>query len=402
MRIGISTSVIQRGRSGIGQHLFALLRAMLLHPQNHQFTLFVLEEDIPLFEFARERVTMVSVPERFRPPVNNILWHQRVLPSLARRHLLDVLHVPSYRRLLWPRPCPLVGTIHDLAPFFVRRKYDWKRMLYGRVVARQLARRQDEIIAVSRNTANDVERLFGIHGERVTVVYNGIDHDRFRPGDREASGKLAAQRYSLRAPFLLYVARLEHPGKNHARLISAFNAFKSAARSKWQLALGGSDWHGAEVIREAARCSPFRSDIRFLGFVPDEHLPDLYRAAEALVYPSLYEGFGMPPTEAMACGCPVISSARGSLGEIVGDAAMVVDPDDISSIARALSAIAQDPGLRARLRDVGIERARQFDWKVAAARTIRVYERAVARVASVRSKSPAGGIEHAKRAVAID
>ena len=119
MNIGISTSVIQRGQTGIAQYFFALVRAFIPHLDHHQFTLFVLEEDLPLFSFAPEQMNLVTVPEQFRPPVKNIFWHQTALPKLARRHQIGVLHVPSYRRLLWPRPCPLVGTIHDLAPFRV-------------------------------------------------------------------------------------------------------------------------------------------------------------------------------------------------------------------------------------------------------------------------------------------
>ncbi|MDB6020644.1 MAG: glycosyltransferase family 1 protein, partial [Pedosphaera sp.] len=154
MNIGVSTSVIQRGRTGIAQYLFALLRAFLPGAE-HEFTLFVLEEDVSLFDFLADRMRIVRVPESFRPPVKNILWHQAELPRLARQFKLDVLHVPSYRRLLWPQPCALVATIHDLAPFRVARKYDWRRMFYGRVVVRQLARRQDRVIAISQNTARD-------------------------------------------------------------------------------------------------------------------------------------------------------------------------------------------------------------------------------------------------------
>src|SRR5438046_779692 len=147
MRIGISTSVIQRGQTGIGQYLFALLRGYMKLASKNEFVLFVLEEDLPLFDFARGRMQVVAVPEQFRPPIRNILWHQSHLPGLAGGHRLEVLHVTSYRRLLWPKPCALVATIHDLAPFRVAKKYDWKRMLYGRVVVRRLARRQDQIIA---------------------------------------------------------------------------------------------------------------------------------------------------------------------------------------------------------------------------------------------------------------
>ena len=384
MRIGISTSVIQRGHTGVGQYLFALLRAFIPHAGQHHFTLFVLEEDLPLFDFAQDSMEIVRVPEKFRPPISNILWHQTTLPQLARAHGLELLHVPSYRRLLWPAPCARVATIHDLAPFHVRRKYDWKRMFYGRVVVRRLAHRQEEIIAISANTARDIQRFFKVPPTRVTVIHNGLDHERFQPGNREIAAAQVAQRFDARTPYFLYVARLEHPGKNHVRLIAAFNRFKTVTGSKWQLVLGGSDWHGAEAIHAAIRQSPFAQDIRAIGFVPDDALPDLYRAAEAFVYPSLYEGFGMPPTEAMACGCPVICSTRGSLGEVVGGAAAIVEPEDIESMACGLMAIAADASLRTRLRTAGLERARQFDWRITASETLKVYERALLRIRSER------------------
>lgn len=380
MRIGISTSVIQRGQTGIAQYVFALLRAFLPYAREHEFTLFVLEEDLPLFDFAKSAMKLAPVPERFRPPVKNILWHQRVLPKLARGLQLDVLHVPSYRRLPWPKPCPLVATIHDLAPFRVPKKYSWSRMFYGRVVARRLAQRQDAVIAISQNTARDIQEFFHVPSKRIQVIHNGVEHDRFFPGSRdEAQGKMGRQ-HQLDSPFFLYVARLEHPAKNHVRLISAFNQFKSATKSDWQLVFGGSDWHGAEAIHAAAQASPFASDIRFLGFVSDSDLPNLYRAAEVFVYPSLYEGFGMPPIEAMACGCPVICSASGSLGEVVGNAAAIVEPESVESIAQQLTTLAGNPELREHFRKAGLVRAAQFDWNRTASETLLVYSRLGKRV----------------------
>jgi len=373
MRIGLSTSVIQRGKTGIAQYVFALLRAFLPHANENHFVLFVLEEDLPLFEFARNKMELVPVAEKFRPPVKNILWHQRALPQLARDLQLDVLHVPSYRRMLWSGPCPLVATIHDLAPFRVPKKYSPARMFYGRVVARRLAQRQDALIAISDNTASDIRRFFDVPSDRIHVIHNGLEHQRFFPGSREQAQAEMAHRHQLQKPFFLYIARLEHPGKNHVRLISAFNQFKSATGSDWQLVFGGSDWHGAEAIHAAARQSPFASDIRMLGFVADEQLPDLYRAAEVFVYPSLYEGFGMPPIEAMACGCPVISSTRGSLGEVVGNAAAIVDPDNIDSISSVLGLLAGDAAARERFRQAGLARAKQFDWNRTARETLSLY-----------------------------
>lgn len=375
MRIGLSTSVIQGGRTGIAEYVLALLRAFAAVAHEHEFVLFVLEKDLPLFTFATS-ATLVPVPERFRPPLQDILWHQLTLPDLVRRHHLNVLHVPSYRRMLWPKPCALVATVHDLAPFRIPGKYDRKRMFYGRVVARRLARRQDAIIAISQTTADDMARFWKLSGPRVTVIHHGVDRERFVPAPVGIAKAVGRERFGLERPFFLYVARLEHPAKNHLRLIAAFEKFKASTHLPWQLVLAGQDWHGAEAIHSAIRRSPCPADIRRLGFVAEEDLPLLYRAADAFVYPSLYEGFGMPPVEAMACGCPVICSPRGALGEVVGDAAVLVNPEDTGELASALARIAAEEELRQTLRQAGLERAAHFDWQRTAAQTLEVYERA--------------------------
>ena len=384
MKIGLSTTMIQRGKSGVAQYVLALVRALVTEGAAHRLHLFVLEEDLPLFDFARGQVETVLVPERFRAPVRNILWHQATLPALARRLRLDVLHVPSYRRLLWRKPCALVATIHDLALFHVSGKYDPARMFYGKVVVRRLAHRQDEIITISTHTARDVERFFGIPKARQHVVLNGIDHERFRPGAPSEAKQQAAARWHLEAPFFLYISRLEHPAKNHVRLFESFNAFKASTRSPWLLVLGGSDWHGAEAIHAAAQASPWQADIRFLGFVADADLPTLYRAADAFVYPSLFEGFGFPPVEAMACGCPVISSPRGSLEEVVAEAAIRIEPENVDSMTQALARVATDPPCRTQLIAAGYQNARRFDWRANARAVLHVYEQATRRRAILK------------------
>jgi glycosyltransferase involved in cell wall biosynthesis len=384
LKIGLSTSVIQRGHSGVGQYVLALVRALLPAATEHEFTLFVLEDDLPLFGFAAVAMRLEPVAERHRPPVKNILWHQTQLPLLGRRAGLDVLHIPSYRRMIWSRPCALVATIHDLAPFRLAGKYDWARMFYGRVIARQLARRQDEIVAVSRQTARDVGKFFRVPADRVTVVPNGLDHARFNPGSQSRAHAAVCAPRGVAGPFFLYVARLEHPAKNHARLIAAFNGFKAVTDSRWQLVLAGSDWHGAATIHALIRASPFARDIHRLGFVPSADLPDWYRAADVFVFPSLFEGFGLPPVEAMACGCPVLSSIRGALAETVGNAAGRLEPDDIGQIQAQLTRVTTDGGWREQLRAAGLVRAREFDWQTTAAATLGVYRRA----ATKRMPSP--------------
>ncbi len=376
MKVGLTATMIQGGRSGVAQYVFSLVRE-LIRAGRVDLSVFVLEDELPHLDFAKEACHIIPVPRAAAPPVKNILWHQLTLPKLAANLKLDVLHVPSYRRLVYSAPCPTVGTIHDLAPFHVKGKYDFARMFYGRVVVKSLARAQKEIIAVSHCTARDIENFFGIPQNRQHVIHNGIDHDRFSPGDIDAASAWTAEKHQLTAPYFLYVSRLEHPGKNHVRLIEAFVDFKKATGSNWQLALGGGDWHGCEAIKSAAAASPFASDIRFLGFVPDADLPNLYRAARCMVYPSLFEGFGLPPIEAMACGTPVISSTRGALEEVVADAALVVDPENIADISRALTSLATDPTLTVSLKFRGLANAARFHWSRTATEVIEVYRKSL-------------------------
>lgn len=378
MKIAISTSVIQRGKTGVAQYVFALVRSLLEQAHEHEFHLLVLEEDLPLFDFVGDRMKIIPIAEKWRPAVKNIFWHQFVLPRWLKQEGIDVLHIPSYRRMLWRAPCATIATIHDLAPFHVKGKYDLARMIYGRVFVKWLAKRQDQIIAVSTSTATDIQHFFRIPLERQRVILNGLDHSRFHPAP-------AKPEPGLEQPFFLYISRLEHPAKNHVRLIEAFNRFKAATGSPWLLALGGSDWHGAEHIHAAAAASPYTADIRFLGFVHDDALPDLYRSAGAFVYPSLFEGFGLPPVEAMACGCPVISSAAGSLAEVVGNAARIIDPESIDSLQHALKSLASSTATRRRLIQLGLENARRFKWDTCAARVLQAYR-------STLLSPPVGGI----------
>jgi glycosyltransferase involved in cell wall biosynthesis len=377
MRIAISTSVIEHGRGALTQYVLPLIRALLPHVKRHDISLLVPEEDLRLFDFVAGRMNLVPVPEKYRPPVRDIAWHQIVLPRLLDKLEIDILHVPTYRRMLWSAPCALVATIHDLGQFRIARRYDRPRMLYGRVVARYLAHSQDEIIAISQSTAQDVMRFFHIPPERIHVIYHGVDSERFAPGDRAHAKAYASARWTLNRPFFLYVSRIHYPSKNHVRLIEAFNQFRATAKMDCQLALVGRDSFGSEVVHAAAQASRFTQDIRFLGFVEDAALPTLYRAAEAMVYPSLFEGFGQPPIEAMASGCPVLSSTRGSLAEVVGESSGTFDPERVEEIVAALKRVTTDMEWCAHLRAAGIVNAQKFNWKENAERVLSVYSKAI-------------------------
>lgn len=366
--------MIQGGRSGVGRYVIELAGRLAKEP-GLRLHVAGLAEDRRLF--ATDGLQWHDIPARWSRGAFNFLWHQAGLPGLLRREGIDLLHVPSYRRLSARPGIPQVATIHDCAPFVLRGKYDLARRLFGTRLIPPLARRCKAVIAVSEATAADLRHWMGLAPDRLQVIHNGIDHDRFRPPTAGAVAEFR-RRQNLPLPFFLYLARIEHPGKNHLRLIEAFDRCRSALGTPCQLLLGGTDWHGAEVVHAAAAAARHAADIRFAGFVADGELPLWYAAAEALVMPSLAEGFGLPVAEAMACGTPVLSSNRGSLPEVGGDAARYFDPLSVEAMAGALvESVRMPPDQRQAWIDRGLANAARFSWTRCAALTADLYRRLV-------------------------
>jgi len=376
MKIGITTSVIQRGQTGIARWIMSVLESLRRHTDRHEIHLFVLEGDLPLFDFARGHFQLHTVPEANRNPIRDIAWHQLQLPRLARRLGLDVVHVPSYRRMPWGMPCASLATIHDLAPFRLAGKYDLARMIYGRFALRRLARRQTRITTVSSQTAADIEHFAGIDRHGIDILHNGVDRRRFKPVPREEAEPFVREAFRIAAPYYLYVARLEHPAKNHLTLLRAFELFRDRSPERRTLVFAGQDWSGSEAIHQAIARSRYARDIVCTGFVPDDLLPRLYQAAEAMIFPSLFEGFGIPPIEAMSCGCPVISSRSGALDEVLGDAALSIDPKNCRLIADAMLNLALQKCIKQDLIAKGYANALRFDWDRTADKLVSAYKSA--------------------------
>jgi glycosyltransferase involved in cell wall biosynthesis len=384
IRAALSASVIQRGKSGVASYVFGLLDGLRAIDAPVELTILGLEEDRPLFEPWLDRFAWEPVAEKWRPAVKNIIWHHTHLPAVLKRLQIDVLHIPSYRRIVWNPPAVQVVTVHDCAAFAVAGKYDAARMFYGRHVVSRLARGAHTVMTVSQATADDVKRYFKIPESR--VIWNGIDHTLFRPLPPSQITAALAQSFNQTNPYFLYLARLEHPGKNHVRLIEAFEKFVAANPTRQEdLLFGGADWHGAEEIHRRIAESPCRDRIRSLGFVCKPSLPVLYGGATAMVYPSLFEGFGLPPIEAMACGCPVVCSPRGSLQEVAGDAARMIDPEDVADITKGLEWVSVTAAGRTELIRHGIAHAARFNWESAARSVMQIYRAAVTEQPSRRT-----------------
>ena len=379
MRIGITTFGADGNRSGIGQYIINLLAGLAEVGPRESCEVLAHRSERDVFAGPGTPFAVRTVSDRVRQPLLNVAWHQVALPAWCARRKYDVLFLPAAnRRVPFKVPCPTVGTVHDFSALHVAGKYDAARTAYITRVLPRLVRGLTRVVTVSESSKHDIVRYAGVPEERVHVIHSAADARAFVPGDREASRRRMAAAHGIDGPYVLYVARIEHPGKNHVRLIEAFERAKSAASLPHKLVLAGSDWSGADEVHRAARASRVVRDIVFTGYVPGADLPDLYRGADLAVCPSLYEGFGMPVLEAMACGTAVACSNVSSLPEVAGDAAALFDPFDVDEMANTMRRILAAPAQRASLEARGLARNRLFSWRTSAARTLEVLRMAAA------------------------
>jgi len=253
----------------------------------------------------------------------------------------------------------------------VAGKYDHARSIYQTRVLPLLFKRLTHIVAISESTKRDLQEFAGIPDERISVIHHAADTGIFYPRDRE-NALTSVRKYGVRSPYVVYTSRIESPSKNHIRLIHAFEQLKQREAIPHQLVLAGSDWHGAEEVKHTAASSPYSQDICLTGFVDGEDLPSLYCGADMMVFPSLFEGFGLPILEAMACGVPVACSDISSMPEIAGDAAVLFDPLEVESIADGMLSILGSAENSNVLADRGLERASEFSWEKTARMTLEV------------------------------
>ena len=239
-------------------------------------------------------------------------------------------------------------------------------------------RRLDRIVSVSEATRVDLEQHAGVDRHMIDVVYNGADLEHFSHGDRDSATQRVRRKYDISGPYILYTARLEHPGKNHVRLLEAFADLKRNMEIPHHLILAGSPWLGAEAIYDAARDLGVSEHVIFAGFVPNEELPDLYAGADLFAFPSLFEGFGIPLLEAMASGTPIAASNVASIPEVVQDAGLLFDPANTGEIRHAIASLSSDPDLRSRLVKLGLQQSKRFSWDDSARQVWEICHAAVA------------------------
>lgn len=385
MKIGINTMFFRHPASGSGQYLINLLNA-LAHIDTKNEYILVGPDPLP----ARVAKQLhASFPHHARavagslgrnPSFEKMIWEQWTGPHEARRLGVDVFHVPHFAPPLLTGSTAVVATIHDVIPLRLPLYHaKFRAKVYTSVVSRA-AHHATRIITVSQHAKQDLVEALKLPAERIHVIYQAVSEE-IRPVEDPAILAAARARYGITGPYIFYLGGLD-ARKNVPQLVRAFaRLYQRLGNPDLQLLISGNPDKQRGSLFPDPR--PVAADLGMNGqilyrFVEDEDKPAVYSGASAFVFPSLYEGFGLDPLEAMSCGTPVICSNRTSLPEVVGDAAISLDPDDLLGMVDAMYNVLTNPELSADLRARGLQRARLFSWQKTARETLAVYEEAFA------------------------
>jgi len=363
----LDAHMIGQRETGNERYTLNLIAALArVDAENHY--LLLVTDPAPLQRLVKLPSHFEIVPVRAAANVPRLAWG---IPRVCQRRGAQVLHV-SYTAPLWT-PCPAVVTVHDISYEFFPQFFSPRDRLLLSVTVPLSCRRAARVIAVSERTRRDLVQRYGLPAAKIRVVYEAADERFLAPIAAEDVARVRA-RHAAGRRYILAVGNLQ-PRKNLVRLVDAFAALiasGSVAEDVVLVIAGQAHWRGSEVF-ERVRNRGLQERVYFPGYVADEDLPPLYRGALVFVHPALYEGFGLPPLEAMACGAPVICSNGGALPEVVGDAALLFEPQDTGSLVQALRDLLADEERRQALASAGQARAAQFSWERAARETLAVY-----------------------------
>jgi glycosyltransferase involved in cell wall biosynthesis len=363
MRVGIDARLVYYSQAGIGQYIVHLVNGLSEVDNENEYV---------LLQSRKDETTILEEPNFRRISLWTPSHHRLERYSLnveLMRLGLDVLHSPDFIPPHRPS-CKSVITVHDLAfllyPHFLTKE---SARYYGHID--QAVRWTDHIISVSESTKRDTMQHLGVPEDKITVVYEAANPI-FRPLDRERARQAVRDRHGVDGPFILFVSTIE-PRKNVPTLLRAAWQLVECYKEDVRVVLaGGKGWLYEDVFAVVDELK-MDSRVHFVGRVPSEDLLYLYNAAEMLAHPAFYEGFGLPPLEAMACGLPVIVSNVASLPEVVGDAGLLIDPHEVDELTVSMWRLLNDSELRQEMREKGLRQADFFSWKRAARETIEIY-----------------------------
>jgi glycosyltransferase involved in cell wall biosynthesis len=381
MRIAFDGTTLRPARTGVGYYTEHLLHHLVRESADDEI---IVISNRPVDTTAPLPAGVQVVSSATRVP--RLVWMQTIAPRLLRRLRVDVAHFTN-GMLPLAAPVPAVVTIHDMSLTMFPKYHPPRRVLLNRPLVDIAARRADAIITVSESAKRDIVRLYGSQTERIHVVHEAAAPS-FQPIRDRAVLDRVRQRYDLAERFILYVGTIE-PRKNLPKLIEGFANRRKNGQLPHQLVCAGPYGWLSRDIEDLIDRLQIEEAVRFTGYVPFEDLPALYSLAEMFVFPSLYEGFGLPVIEAMACGTPVVTGHVAALAEVGGGAVEQVAHLDAASLGDAIVRLAEDRQRREQLSVLGLERAHMFSWGRAARETLKVYGHAVSGEVGAAARVPA-------------
>lgn len=381
MHIGINAQLLSFSQNyrngGISRYIRYLLTELAQNPGQHEYTIFVNGPDAAArLGVQHPQMTFVPASWSETKPAARVAWEQLTLPTLIRQRGIQVLHSPAnVLPEFLPRGCASVVTLHDLAFLRIPEVLTRPKRMYHRTFTTRSLRRASMVIAVSESTSRDLTELLGISPQRIATVYPSID-ERFTLSVPEEEVQAFRQCQGLEEGFLLYMGTLE-PRKNIPTLLDAYARLRQMTGTRAKLVLaGGKGWLYDAIFARVQQLG-LEAEVLFPGYVNDREQPLWYRAASAFVYPSLYEGFGIPVAEALACGVPVVTSTISSLPEAGAGIALTVDPHNVEAMAAALQTALSDMAFREKCRTLAPTVIERFSAPVMVRQTIAVYEQAI-------------------------
>jgi len=362
MRIAVNTRLLLRGKlEGIGWFTYQTVERIVRNHPEHEFIFFFDRPYDPSFIFAKN-VTPVVVHPQARHPVLFYIWFEWSIPYMLRKYKVDLFLSPDgYLSLSTKVPTCLV--IHDLAFEHYPEHFVMSHRLYWRHYSPLFAKKAKHIVTVSEFSKKDISTRYKIDSSKIDVVHNGA-HDEYRPLEWEEREKVKKQ-YADGCEYFVFAGAL-HPRKNIVSLLKAFVAFKKRQRSNMKLVIVGRMAWKYEEVAEMKDEMPFKNDVKWVGYMDVNELSKVIGGAYALVYASLFEGFGIPILEALQCHVPAIVSNTSSMPEVAGDAALLVDPTDVQDIANKMELLYKDEALRKKLILAAQEQVKKFDWDFSA------------------------------------
>ncbi len=374
LNILIDTTSITLKKAGVGIYACNLVHELVTRYPDARFYLVGHDDDTD-FDHQLSNVTQIKVPGRlFRILPLRFLLEQIYLPLLSRRYRIDVVHSLHYSFPLLPLRARRVVTFHDMTSFTMPSVHIYVKMIYYRFFISRAVRQADHIIFVSQSALLDCRQLFHLPLENATVAHLGKS-SAFKPATDRANIQPTLDRYEIPANYILYVGTIE-PRKNLIRLVKAFASISARHPDVVLVIAGMMGWH-AEELFVTLRKLAIEPKVIFTGYISETDKIALLQGAAIFAYPSLYEGFGIPILEAMACGIPTVTSNKGSLPEVAGDGALQVEPTDIDAIAEALEQVLSDDALRHDLQQRGTVQAARFTWQATVEQTMKVYRLSV-------------------------